>query len=372
MPVALGFVTSVTRRIAGGQATRSLLLLLAFLLLGGFSPEQQGQAPMVLKVIGGHANSPQYLIHEVPFWTQRVPALTHGQVRAEIAPFDGGGIQGRLMLPLLQLGVFSLGTVPLGMAAADDPELNVIDLPTLNPNIAALRQSVALWRSHLQTVLRDRYGVELLAVYTQSAQVVFCQKPFASLEDLIGRQVRTSSVAQSELVETLRGVPIVIPFAQTVDAVRHGVVECAITGALAGNYIGLHEVMNYISIQGVSWPISVFVAKQTAWNALPEEVRARLREGLAELEEEIWEHADQIHAEGFACNAGLPTCRNGQRGQMVIVYDRWSSDARRVQLLGEAVLPKWVARCGSDCAEAWNRIAAPILHIWAAEENSTR
>jgi TRAP-type C4-dicarboxylate transport system substrate-binding protein len=372
MSVALGFMTSVTRRIAGGRATRSLLLLLAFLLLGGSSPEQQGQAPIVLKVIGGHANAPQYLTHEMPFWTRRVPALTHGQVRAEIAPFDRGGIQGQQMLYLLRLGVFSLGTVPLGMAAADDPELNVIDLPTLNPNIATLRQSVAQWRSHLQTVLRDRYGLELLAVYTHSAQVVFCQKPFTSLEDLVGRRVRTSSVAQSELVETLRGVPIVIPFEQMVNAVRHGVVECAITGALAGNYIGLHEVMSYISIQGVSWLVSAFVANRAAWTTLPEEVRARLREGLAELEEEIWEGADRDQAEGLACNAGLPTCRHGRRGRMVIVNDRWSSEARRVQLLGEAVLPKWVARCGSDCAEAWNRIAAPILHIWAAEENSTR
>jgi hypothetical protein len=130
--------------------------------------------------------------------------------------------------------------------------------------------------------------------------------------------------------------------------------------------------MSYISIQGVSWLVSAFVANRAAWTTLPEEVRARLREGLAELEEEIWEGADRDQAEGLACNAGLPTCRDGQRGRMVIVNDRWSSDARRVQLLGEAVLPKWVARCGSDCAEAWNRIAAPILHIWAAEENSTR
>jgi TRAP-type C4-dicarboxylate transport system substrate-binding protein len=346
--------------------------LLAVLLLGGASPEQQGQAPIVLRVIGGHDNVHQYRDHEVPFWTQRVPALTHGQVRAEIMPFDRGGIQGQHLLHLLRLGVYSFGTVPLGLASADDPELNVIDLPALNPNIATLRQTVARWRSHLQTILRDRYGVELLAIYTPSAQVVFCKTSFIGLEDLAGRRVRTSSVAQSELVEALRGVPLVIPFAQTMDAVRQGAVECVITGALAGNAIGLHEVMNYMSVEGVSWLVSVFVANQAAWAALPEELQDRLRAGLAELEKEIWESADRNTEEGLACNAGQLTCRNGRRGRMVIVNDRWSSNARRVQLLGEAILSKWIARCGSDCAEAWNRIAAPSLHIWTAEEGLVR
>jgi TRAP-type C4-dicarboxylate transport system substrate-binding protein len=350
------------------RVRRPILLLLALALLGGASPQQEEPAPIHLRVVSRLSVARRYLDHEVPFWTKRVPQLTNGRVQAEIVPFDGSGIPEQAMLHLLRLGVIAFGTVPLGLASANEPELNAIDLPALNPDLATLRGTVAQWRPYFETLLRERYGVELLAVYTDAAQVVFCRDPFTSLDDLAGRRVRTSSVSQSDLVTALRGMPVVIPFAEMAGAVRQGVVDCAITGALSGNRVGLHAVTTHVSRQGISWAVSIFAANRAAWLALPEGVQARLREGLAKLQEEIWAAAAQTTEDGLACNAGLPACRDGRRGRMTVVEEYWVSEARRLQLLGEAMLPKWVARCGPACATAWNRIAAPSAHIWATEE----
>jgi len=340
---------------AAERLLRAAAVLLVMVLAGAALPARAEEAVIRLKIAGGLADLSQYVRHEEPFWSRRVPELTGGRVRAEIAPFDRSGIRGQEMLQLIRLGVIPFGHVLLGMAAADDPELNAIDLPILNPDIAALRRTVELWRPRLEGLLRDRYGVELLAVYTYPPQVVFCRRPFSGLSDLAGRRVRTSSVAQSELVAGLGGTPVVIPFAAIIPAIRRDVVDCVITAALSGNVIGLHEVTTHTSPLAISWGVSIFGANQAAWAALPERVRDQLRAGLQELEAEIWQVASRDAEEGLACNAGRPGCREGRRGRMVVVEERWQDEAHRMRLLRAIVLPSWMRRCGPDCAEAWNR-----------------
>ena len=349
-----------------------LLLALGAALLSMPSPalaasDPQPSAPIRLRVAGGLADLRQYVRHEQPFWSQRVPELTGGRVRAEIAPFDRSGIRGQEMLQLIRLGVVPFGNVLLSLAAADDPELNGIDLPVLNPDVASLRRTAALWRPGLSALLRDRYAVELLAVYTYPAQVVFCRRPFSGLSDLAGRRVRTSSVGQSELVSALGAAPVVIPFAETLGALRSGVVECAITAAMSGNAVGLHEVTSHLSRLAVGWGVSVFAVNRAAWLALPEEVRKRLGEGLKQLEDEIWRSAEVETENGLACNAGSDACVDGRRGRMTVVEERDQDEALRAQLLRDVVLPSWVRRCGGGCAETWNRHLAPTLGLWAKE-----
>jgi hypothetical protein len=140
-------------------------------------------------------------------------------------------------------------------------------------------------------------------------------------------------------------------------------VACAITGAGSGNTIGLHEVSTHVSELGISWGVSVFAANQTAWNALPEEVRSQLERGLGELEQRIWEGADRETQNGFDCNAGRPTCTGGRLGRMTIVEGSSRLDAWRLRLLADSVVPNWVRRCGPDCAASWNRYMAPALGI---------
>jgi TRAP-type C4-dicarboxylate transport system substrate-binding protein len=307
----------------------------------------------------------QFVRYERPFWTQRVPDLTGRRVRAEIAPFDHSGIRGQEMLQLMRLGVVPFGTVLLSAAAADEPELNGLDLPILNPDISALRRMVELWQPRLRALLKERYRVELLAIYTYPAQVVFCRQPFGGLSDLAGRRVRTSSVGQSELVAGLGATPVVMPFAETTRAVRSGAVECAITAALSGNAIGLHEVATHVSRLAVSWGVSVFGANADAWAALPADLRDQLRAALGRLQDEIWQAAEHETEQGLACNAGRPACTDGRPGRMSLVEEHWQDEARRLQLLREVVLPGWVQRCGTECVVSWNRHAAPALGLWA-------
>lgn len=340
---------------------------LALLALAAFPAVAQDQ-PLRIKIVGGLADVSQYVRYEEPFWRQRITQLTNGRVVAEIAPFDRSGIRGQEMLQLMRLGVVPFGTALLAIISTEEPEFNAVDLPALSPDMRTLRQTVAAFRPHLEQLLRERYQIELLGVYTYPAQVVFCTRPFAGLADLSGRRVRVSSVGQSEMIQALGATPVVTPFAEIIQAIRGGVVECAITGTLSGNAIGLHEVTSHVHAMAITWGISVFGANAGAWAALPAEVQERMRAGIAELEQEIWNAADRETGEGLACNAGQAGCVAGRRGGMAVVPVSASDDERRRRLLTEVVLPRWVSRCGPDCVDAWNERLAPVFGIQARAE----
>ena len=205
-------------------------------LLNAVAPPLAAQTePTALRVVGGLAGVNQYLRHEEPFWTQDLPRLSGGRLRADIVPFDRAGIRGPDMLRLMQLGVVSFGTALLSQAMGQDPLIPAVDLAGLNPDIASLRRHLAAFRPLLAERLRERHGIELLAVYTYPAQMVFCNKPLASLSDLAGRKVRTSSPTQADWVEALGGTSVTTPFAEIVQQMRSGGLDCAITGSMSGN-----------------------------------------------------------------------------------------------------------------------------------------
>ena len=354
-----------------GKALRlGLLLVLALLLCPAVLRPVSAHAeePIRMRIVGGLADVSQYLRYEEPFWREGISRATNGRIVAEIAPFDRSGIRGQEMLSLMRLGVVSFGTALLAVVSTEEPEFNAIDLPAVNPDIAALRRSVAAFRGHLTETLRDRYDVELLGVYVYPAQVVFCRRPFSRLADLSGRRIRTSSVGQSEMFAALGATPVVIPFAEIVSAIRSGVVECAVTGTLSGNDIGLHEVTTHVHSMAITWGLSIFGANLGTWNALPEWARDTIRTEVAKLEADIWDAADRETGEGLACNAGQQSCRNGRRGNMVIVPVSETDEQRRRQLLTDSILPGWVRRCGTECIDAWNKTLAPVLGIRARAE----
>jgi len=315
-------------------------------------------------VVGGLAGVNQFTRHEQPFWTRRVPERTGGRITAEISPFDQSGMRGQEMLRLTSLGVIQFGTVIVSQAT-EDPELSAPDLPLLNPDIAALRRSIDLYRPTMAEILRDRYGIELLAIYTYPAQVLWCREAFRGFADLSGRRVRTSSVAQTEVVEAMGAVPVLTPFAGLAGALRDDVVDCAITGTMSGYSIGLHEVTSHIHEFAITWGVSLFVANGDAWDALAPQVKAFLRREIGVLEEEIWDAAGRETGEGIACSTGDGPCPAGPPGTLARVPPLAADRDRVRALLAGTVLPSWLARCGEPCARLWADTLGRALGIAA-------
>jgi len=347
------------------RARAVLSAAMALLIITGAPALAQSpvEPPQRLRIVGGLAGVNQYTRHEEPFWSRTLPRLTQGQVTAEIVPFDRAGIRSQEMLRLVQLGAVPFGTALLSAVAAQEPEVAAPDLAGLNPDLPSLRRSIEAFRPHLVTLLRERHGIELLAVYVYPAQVTFCTRPLGSLADLAGRRVRVSAATQSDWVAALGGLPVQTPFAETVANVRNGNIDCAITGTMSGNTIGLHEVTSHLQTTPVTWGLAAFVANGAAWTSLPKNLQALLRKELHRLEQAISDEAARETGEGIACNVGVGACTSGRPGRMTEVRETAADQARRRELLVKQVLPGWIHRCGPQCASVWNRTVGPTVGI---------
>ncbi len=312
------------------------------------------QGNVHLQIVGGLAGVTQYKEFEEPFWRDEIRQRSAGRVTASISPFDQSGLRGQDMLQLMRLGVVPFGNANLSMVDADEPELGALDLPALNPDLDTLRRNVEAYRPTLSALLRDRYGVELLGIYTYPAQVLFCAKPFVGLGDIAGRKVRTSSRSQSELVSALGGTPVVIPFSSVADATRQGVVDCAITGTLSGVQVGLSDVTTHIHSMAVGWGIGIFGANADAWRGLEPDVRAIVSAGVGDLEARIWDAVHRDTERGYLCATGKADCVGAAKGRMTMVKASAEDEVRRRELLTQAILPRWLERCHKGCVSAWN------------------
>lgn len=307
------------------------------------------------RVVGGLAGVSQYTKWEEPFWSRELPRMSGGRFKADIVPFDRAGVPRDDMLRLLQLGVVPFGTVLMGSMTANYPQYTAPDLAGLNPDSSSLKLSVAAFRPFLEKSLREQHGVQLLALYVYPAQVVFCKKPFAALADLSGRRVRVSSAAQADFVGALGATPVHTAFAQIVSSVQAGSIDCAITGTLSGNGLGLQAVTSHMHAMPLNWGVALFAANLSAWEALPADLRTLLRKELPPLEAAIWEESERDTAQGIACNTGQSACTKGVKGNMVLVPISAQDERKRQDIFVSTVLPRWLQRCGPRCAEIWNQ-----------------
>jgi TRAP-type C4-dicarboxylate transport system substrate-binding protein len=346
-----------------GVHSRTVASLIAGLAMAVSLPCWAQAEPQKLRVVGGLAGVNQYVRHEEPFWTQQLLRLSGGTTTAEIVPFDRAGIRGEEMLRLMQLGVVPFGTVLF--SSVQDPELSAGDLAGLNPNMPTLRKTIAAFRPYLRKTLRERYNVELLAIYVYPAQVTYCKKPLKGMADLAGRRTRTSSPSQSDLIEALGGIPVRTGFAEIVANMRSDNIDCAITGTMSGNTIGLHEMTTHIHSMSINWGLSLFGANASAWNSLRPELRALLLQELPKLEQGIWAESDRETGEGIACNIGADTCSAGRKGKMIEVRESQANERRWRELFASKVLAGWIQRCGSHCAQVWNETIGPVAGVEA-------
>lgn len=348
----------------GSRAT--LACLMAVLLLGAVTPcAAQTPPERRLRIVGGLAGVSQYTLHEEPFWSRDLGRLSGGKFTASIVPFNRAGVPGPEMLNLMKLGVIPFGTALLSQAVSDHPDLGAADLAGLNPDMPTLRRVIASFRPTLEATLRERFGIELLAVYVYPAQVLFCKRAVTQLSDLAGRRIRVSSASQADFVGALKATPVLIEFAEIMSNIKSDNTECAITGAMSGNTLGLHQATSVLYTMPLSWGLAVFGANRETWNQLPSDLKALLKTELPKLEAAVWAESERETRVGVACNTGADACSRGTKGAMVEVRPSAADEHRRREIFAKDVLPPWLRRCGANCARLWEQTIGPAVAIKA-------
>lgn len=317
-----------------------------------------------LAVVGAIGIHPQYQNYEKPFWTDRIPQKSGGKVVTTVKPWTELGLKGPEVLKLVQRGNFQIGTVNLPYNSGESAMVDAHDLPGLAPSFEDLKKVSAAWRPALSEALEKNFGVKVLAMFSYSAQVLYCRDEFKSIADIKGRKVRTSGAAQANFVESLGGSGINVNFGEVQQALERGVIDCAITGAYSGYSAKWYEASKYVSPLAINWGVQAVVANVAAWNRLDPKVRDFIMAELADFEAEVVALAEQETTTGILCNGAGP-CESGKPGGMTVVQPLPQDRTILRESLETAVLPDFARRCGADCTETWNATVGAAIDVKA-------
>ncbi|MYN14098.1 transporter [Pusillimonas sp. TS35] len=334
---------------------------------GAYAQEKVDGLPKTqLQVVGGLSNLTAYQNFEQPFWTKTVPELSNGQVTATIKGFNEMGLKGPEILRLIGQGVVPIGTATMSYFATDNPMNEAIDLAGIAPDVKVARKITEAF----EPVFAKYYAgnnVKVLGFSPYPAQVLFCNAKIASLNDLKGKKVRTSSRTQAEFIQALGGTSVTLPFGEVVPALQNGVVNCAITGSMSGYSAKWYEVSTHLVKLPINWNQQIHAANMGYWNKLDPKVQDFLQKNIGVMIDKIWDAAAQETQQGYDCNTGAAACTLPVKGKMTLVEP---SDADREllkKITADTIVPQWAARCSADCVKEWNATVGKVLNVTASK-----
>jgi len=325
----------------------------------------QDYPPTKLNVVGNLGITTQYKDLEQPFWTQYIEQASHGQVTAQIKPWNEMGLKGPEVIKLLRQGLFDIGTTQMSFLAGDGPINDGVDLPGVSTSLGELREVTQAFRPYLEKYYEQRLGLKILGLWSFQAQLLYCSKEIGSLADLKGRKVRTGGAAQAAFIEYFGGSGVNMAFGEVQQGLQNGVVDCAITGALGGYSAKWYEAAKYLYALPINWASSISAASLKRWNALDPKVRELIIAGYGKLEADIYAQNERENDIGLACLTGSGPCPKGEPGSMVLKPVHPGDLELRRKALEERVLPDWAARCGPECTADWNASVGRVVHMTA-------
>jgi len=286
--------------------------------------------PIVLKLsLQVAIDNPQLGVSVVQFKTE-VERESQGSVVVEI--FD----KGRLYIDDQVLGAIQSGAVDMGMAGINQisrklPAAEIIEQPFLF-NFEALTNAAADPDRELRQLL-DKAILETLAVRVLWWQTGGYHELFgrdgldvSDPQRLRSKRVRVYSSSMAGVIERCGGTPQIISITKTLDALKDGNVDLAMSGVLSAETRLLWQGSDTITRTDIASMEWLIVMNERSWQTLTDSQRAvieaaakkaerDIRGKSSQLEERSWQWArnkgmkiqdltpDQV-AEWRACSAG--------------------------------------------------------------------
>lgn len=325
------------------------LLATTIALTGGAAFAEQ------LAVVGSWSGLPLHKQYEKPFWEDKMPAASNGEITAALTTHDQMGIGGGDVFRMLGQGVFDVGMTVSDYAVSDSAALEGFDVPLLAADAAEAKAMIDAARPLMDEVFADVFNAKVLGVAPYPPQVVFCNAEIASLADLEGKKIRASGRMTGKLLEALGAEAVSISFGEVPGALQKGVVDCAVTGAGSGYSAGWWEVSTHLMpIPLGGWDPVVTAINLDKWASLSAEDQAVIQTAVTEeLEAPAWASAQSALATDVACLTGEGDCPGDARDMVLVQATPEDAQTAREILVTE-VLPDWAERAGGDWGSRWN------------------
>ncbi len=291
---------------------------------------------------------------EQPFF-ETLQETTGLPIEVNYKPLDTTGIKDVEELRVLKSGMFDLVSLRMSQVSRDEPTILGLDLVGLNPDYDAGREVAERFSGVVDARLQERFNTKLLGVWPFGPQVLFCDHPIGSLEDVQGLKVRVYDQNLAQFVESVGGTPVPLGFGDVHQSLALGTVDCAITGPSSANSAGWPEVTTHVLPLGFQMALNGYGINLDTWNEFTSEQQATLQAAFDELVDEIWAYSEELYEDALRCNVG-EACETGTQFDLVEVPVSDKDLALLHNGMRDISYPTWAEVCNKtnpQCSEDW-------------------
>lgn len=299
---------------------------------------------------------------EQPFF-ENLAKTTGLPLDIDYQPIDALGIKDDYQLRLVKSGALDLVSLRFLQNATVEPTLLGVDLLGLTLDFATAHAVVEAYAPVMDRRLQENFNAKLLGIWPFGPQVFFCRHAITGLADMAGRKIRVGNDNFVPLVSAFGGTPVVIPFDDVKDALKNGLVDCAISSAGSGNYAGWAEHSTHYYPLGTQMGLNGYVISLNLWNRLSRNQQNEMERAFQRHVDQIWAYAKEVHDDASGCNVGKP-CRQSKLYHLVEVQPKAGDYQLIRELFERTTFKDWAARCERvypGCANDWRARVEPVI-----------
>lgn len=324
-----------------------------------------------VNMLGASLGSPPWeIVNE--FWSKTVPQMSGGKITAKVQSVRELGLKGPETMRMLKRGVTQMVDEAIGFYSGDIPENDGMDLAGLAPDLVTLRKAVNVYEPTLAKLYEERLDAKLLGLWPLAGQVIWCRVPITDLDSLKGKKIRVFTASMADFIEAIGAVPTSISFGEVVPSLQRNVVDCAVTGTVAGNLSKWTEVTTHVYPLVVGWAVHAITANKQWWDNLEPITQAWLYARVQDMVAIGWQQAEVGTNQGLWCSTGDSRCqldsikpRAMTNAKLTLVKVTDADKKKALKLLAEQALPKFAKRCGEDCTANWNATVGKVFGVTA-------
>lgn len=333
-----------------------------------------GIQEMKLEVVGTWGFLENWTLFEERFWTEVIPEASGGKITANAKPYTELGLKGYEVMAGVRKGAYDVVHALTSYSSQASPALEGLDLSGIIQDWGIYRQAVDVYQPIIEREVREKYNAQIINIYPFPSQQIWCNLGDRSITDfsfadLAGKKVRTYSRTQGDLVEGLGASSVTLALAEVVPALEKGVADCGVTGTMPAYSSKWWQVVTHNVRVRLGFAATFTAINLDTWNGMNEATQNLILSEAKKFEDEIWAFAQTLDQSGMDCNAQGP-CDRGEPGNMTAIEPTEADQALLKRIVAETVVPRWAARCGSECATEWNDTIGKLIGMTAPTDGS--
>lgn len=211
---------------------------------------------------------------------------TNGQIKVTLYVGGQHPFKGPDMPRAVKTGACGMGDVLGAYCVGIDPRLGATDMPFFSNNPEEEEALMATVLKDVYEKFFDDYNMMPLASYPFPGQAIIANVLVRNTDSLKGKKIRVFNKTSADMIATMGGTPVTIPFAEVYTALQRGVVDGAVGSTFGQVMMKNVEVAKFLTRthsygQGNSWFVMV---SKSAFNKLPTDLQEKLREAAAEYQ----------------------------------------------------------------------------------------